>query len=344
MMSEQNAGLKAIQDPSWLRRETMGRFQLLTIDCDYLRPEFAAAYLLHDGQQAVFIEVNTTHAVPRLLDALHREGLTPSQVSWILVTHIHLDHAGGTAALAAACPRARIGAHPRAVPHLVDPTKLVASARAVYGEERFRVLYGEIAPIAPGRVKAFEDEASLKLASDWHFRFLHTRGHANHHFCILHEETRSVFTGDSFGVAYPALVARGAHTVPFVFPSTSPTDFDAEEALRTVDRIEKLGARAAYPTHFGALMEIGSAASQLRMSLQFSTQLLKEVSGAGFPHEQIEAHCQHEWESHLKVRLRTHGLNPEVVWEWVALDAELNAAGIAFRALKSKLPPGPMKP
>ena len=116
----------------------------MTIDCDYVLPQVACAYLRIQGDEAAFIETNTTHAVPKLLSTLAAEGMKPEQVRYVIITHVHLDHAGGTSALLAACPNATVLAHPRAARHLVDPEKLVASARAVYGEAKFDALYGKI--------------------------------------------------------------------------------------------------------------------------------------------------------------------------------------------------------
>src|SRR5690242_1066192 len=95
----------------------------VTIDCDYLHPRFAAAYLLRQGDRAAFIDNNTQYAVPRLLDSLKAEGLRPEQVDYVIITHVHLDHASGSAALMEACPNATLLAHPRAAPHMIDPSK-----------------------------------------------------------------------------------------------------------------------------------------------------------------------------------------------------------------------------
>src|SRR5690242_7173105 len=118
-----------------------------TIDCHYVMPNFAAAYLLADQGKAAFVDNNTTHSVPTLMNALKQRGLEPKDVQFIMVTHVHLDHAGGTSALATLCPNAVVLAHPRAAPHLIDPRKLVSSARAVYGDAIFDQLYGKIDPI-----------------------------------------------------------------------------------------------------------------------------------------------------------------------------------------------------
>ncbi|MEZ4384491.1 MAG: MBL fold metallo-hydrolase, partial [Nannocystaceae bacterium] len=120
-----------------------------TIDTLYLgNPRFAACFLLTEGERAAFVETNTNFAVPRLLEALRASGRRPEDVDYVIVTHVHLDHAGGASKLMAACPNATLLAHPRAAPHLIDPSKLVASARQVYGAERFAALYGEIEAIA----------------------------------------------------------------------------------------------------------------------------------------------------------------------------------------------------
>src|SRR5581483_4349213 len=113
----------------------------ITVDSD-LMPQFTACYLRLAGDECAFVEAHTSHALPKLLDALARAGRRPEQVRWVVVTHAHLDHAAGAGALLEACPRATLLAHPRAAKHLVSPDKLVQSATAVYGAERFRALYG----------------------------------------------------------------------------------------------------------------------------------------------------------------------------------------------------------
>jgi glyoxylase-like metal-dependent hydrolase (beta-lactamase superfamily II) len=243
--------------------------RLVTIDCEYMRPGLAAAYLRVQGNEATFVETNTAHAVPKLLAALAGEGLAPEQVRWVIVTHVHLDHAGGASALMRALPNATLLAHPRAARHLVDPSKLVASAEAVYGAARFEKLYGTIEPIDAGRVRSLDDGATVPLG-DATLRFLYTRGHANHHF-IVHDPAReAVFTGDAFGLVYPRLQRARR----FAFPSTSPTDFDAALAHASVDLVCSLGARRACLTHFGEIEDLDVVAAQLHRWLDLSGALV----------------------------------------------------------------------
>jgi glyoxylase-like metal-dependent hydrolase (beta-lactamase superfamily II) len=218
--------------------------QIRTIDCHYIRTGIAASFLVHDGGEGYFVEANTFHALPHLLKALDEEGLGRDRVRWIAVTHAHLDHAGGAFALLDACPQAKVLAHPRTARHLIDPDKLVLSAKKVYGEKTFAELYGDIRPIPADRVHPVEDGEEIPFQGSM-LRCIHTRGHANHHFCLVDPLLDGIFSGDSFGLAYPVLQRKGL----FIFPSTSPTDFDPDAALDTLDKIVNTGVRSVFLTH-----------------------------------------------------------------------------------------------
>ena len=300
--------------------------RLTTIDCEYVSPGLAAAYLRVQGDEAAFIETNTTHAVPLLLAALGAQQLDPAQVRYVIVTHVHLDHAGGASALMRACPSATLLAHPRAARHLIDPTKLVASARAVYGAERFDALYGAIEPIDAARVRSLDDGAEVALG-DATLRFIHTRGHANHHF-VVHDPARdTVFTGDTFGLVYPLLQRAGR----FAFPSTSPTDFDGQAALESVDRVLALGTRSACLTHFGEVDDLAFIAEQLRGWLRLSETLVGEAVGRS----DAEAFIHARLEAALLKSAEERGLVLDSAdHELLAFDLSLNAQGLAFAASK----------
>jgi len=299
---------------------------LTTVDCEYVSPGLAAAYLRVQGDEAAFLETNTTHAVPRLLGALADAGLSPAQVRYVVVTHVHLDHAGGASALMAACPNATLLAHPRAARHLIDPSKLVASARAVYGDARFDALYGAISPIDAARVQALDDGASVALG-DATLRVWHTRGHANHHF-VVHDEARdTVFTGDTFGLAYPRLQRAGR----FAYPSTSPTDFDADAALASLERILALGTRSACLTHFGEVADLHEVATQLREWLNLSDALVKEAAGR----TDAEAHLRARLAAEFQRRAEAIGLSLDAEDRaLIDFDLALNAQGLAVAASK----------
>src|SRR5579871_2343267 len=125
---------------------------IFAIDAEYLYPGHAAVHLIEHGGRAAFVDPGTRYSVPHLLGALDELGIARSAVDYVFLTHIHLDHAGGAGTLARQLPNARVILHPRGAPHMIDPGKVTAASIAVYGEERFRELYGEVEPIPAERV------------------------------------------------------------------------------------------------------------------------------------------------------------------------------------------------
>jgi glyoxylase-like metal-dependent hydrolase (beta-lactamase superfamily II) len=318
---------------------------IVTIDCDYLRPRFAASYLVHNRDEALFIDNNTAHSVPLLLQALSKAGLSPEQVKYIVITHVHLDHSGGSSLLMKECPRAQLLAHPRAAPHVIDPSRLIKGAQAVYGIEQFFRLYGAIEAIPAERVRAVADGEEVQLGEK-KLRFFFTRGHANHHMCVELSENgeKVVFTGDAFGLAYPDLQNGGL----FIFPSTSPTDFDAEEARKSVEMIVATGASQVFPTHFGGVKDLVGARKQLLEMIDFSEKLLDEARHLSLPDADLAAFCEQKIRAKMGDLLKTRGialqdrlsdLSNVTVSELLKLDIELNAQGLAHVAVKRRRPP-----
>lgn len=305
-----------------------------TIDTHYLgRSEFAAVYLLIENQRAIFFDNNTNAAVPGLLRALESRGLAPEQVEYLIITHVHLDHAGGTSAMARACPNATVLAHPRAAPHIIDPSKLVASAAAVYGKDEFQRLYGVIAGVPAERVRVMEDEESMQFGSR-ELRFLHTRGHANHHFCIHDSATQAIVCGDAFGLHYPALQRAGT----FAFPSTSPTDFEPELARASVQRLVDERPSCLYLTHYGAVTRIATAAGQLIRHLDFAERLRDQAAACDLADEALEGYCQARLQDYFSGLLDALGSlsHDATLRALIQLDIDLNAQGIAFAANKRR--------
>lgn len=304
--------------------------RVVTIDCDYTgKAGVAAAFLLIDGEEAAFVETNTNHAVPRLLAALDAEGLSVSQVRYVICTHIHLDHAGGAGTLMAACPEATLLMHPRAAPHAIDPSRIVAGASAVYGEERFAELYGTIEPVAAERVRALEDGATVPFGTG-ELTFLHTRGHANHHFCVLCGD--GIFTGDSFGIVYPALQQQGV----FAFPSTTPTDFDGPAAHASIDRILATGAKRAWLTHTGEQTELAQIAEQLHRQLADYEAVLDEADASELEGPALEAFCGGRIRALFDAEVAARGLTDHPDLDVLEIDIDLNGQGIAFAVKKRR--------
>lgn len=298
-----------------------------TIDTHYLGyPEFAAVYALQSQGEWTIVDTNTRFAIPRVVDALKKLGASPTSVRYIVVTHVHLDHSGGTAELLGLCPNATVLAHPRALKHLTDPSKLVESAQRVYGADQFSQLYGQIVPIASHRIRTVEDEERVDFGSS-RLRFLHTLGHAKHHVCCVWEETGEIFTGDAFGLRYPALSGGG----DFVFASSSPVDFDGPAALAVADRIRKLVPRAVYPTHYGKISDAVAACRDLKISIQNSIEISQVAFAEGLRGPALVQRLSADLHAWMESELRDRGVKlTSEQWKLLGLDIDLNAQGLAF--------------
>jgi glyoxylase-like metal-dependent hydrolase (beta-lactamase superfamily II) len=294
-----------------------------TIDAD-VTPRFTACYLRVAGDECAFLEAHTAHAVPRLLAALAHQGKKPEDVRWVVVTHAHLDHAAGASALLAACPRATLLAHPRAAKNLIEPAKLVEGAIAVYGEARFHELYGAVSPIPKERVRALDDGATFELGgatlTAWH-----TYGHAFHHFVVDDPATETVYTGDTFGLVYPALQTRGR----FALPSTSPTGFNAAEAVKSLAKVLSLGERFVCPTHFDAYEDQDAIAAQVRRFVARADAWVENAASGDESVDAMQARFASAWWGAIAEEAPHFGGDERAL---LALDVELNAQGLAYAA------------
>src|SRR5687768_12634612 len=198
---------------------------ITAVDTEYVRPQMDASHIVVSGGRAAIVDTGPNTAVPLILAGLAELGLSPADVDWLFLTHVHLDHAGGAGALMRALPNAVCVVHPRGAPHMIDPAKLISGTRAVYGDELYSRLYGEIFAVDASRLSIAQDGQRFTLR-DREFECVHTPGHALHHQAIVDRETDCIFTGDTFGLSYREFdTARGA----WIMPTTTPTQFDPEQ-------------------------------------------------------------------------------------------------------------------
>jgi glyoxylase-like metal-dependent hydrolase (beta-lactamase superfamily II) len=239
------------------------------IDSEYYSKDFAAIYLLKQKNKVIIIETGTNYSVPYVKEALSQIGLSFSDVSYVIPTHVHLDHAGGAGLLMMQCQNAALVVHPRGARHLIDPSKLVAGAKAVYGENKFKEYYGEIFPIDANRVIQADDNFILDFDGR-ELRFSDTPGHARHHFCIWDKATKSMFTGDTFGISYRDLDHQDEL---YILPSTSPVQFDPEALIQSINRIMEFKPERVCLTHFSAIKPTKKATNKLIESIHFVSNL-----------------------------------------------------------------------
>ena len=273
---------------------------IVTLDANYLRPGLVAIHLIIEQGHVAIIDTGTNQSVPSVLAELKGLGLTPGDVDYVIATHVHLDHAGAAGALMQNCPKAQLVAHPNGARHLIDPARLVAGSIAVYGQEHFTALYGEIMPVPAKRVIEAPDNFRL----DFHGRmltFIDTPGHARHHFCIHDARSECMFTGDTFGISYREFDVEGR---PFIFPTTTPVQFEPMALHASIDRILALEPEAAFLTHYGRVTNLPALAEPQHELIDEWCELTLAVPGAGAVRQ---AALEAELEKSLMTRLRHHG-------------------------------------
>ncbi len=295
------------------------------IDADLVRPRMASIHLLQSGERLALVDTGTGHSVPSVLDAIVARGRTPADVEWVVLTHIHLDHAGGAGALMQALPNARLLVHPRGARHMVDPSRLVASATSVYGEETMRETYGDILPIAAERVVESHDGMQLDFG-DRRWTVYDTPGHARHHHAIHDSTSNGIFTGDTFGLAYPDLAADGR---PFVIPTTTPVQFEPDAMRESVERLAALRPECLYLTHFGRVEGIPTLRDDLLRRLEAHVRLGREALRFDTAEERYKAVAE-DLQGYLLRELEAHGsrLAENDALALLAMDIDLNAQGI----------------
>jgi glyoxylase-like metal-dependent hydrolase (beta-lactamase superfamily II) len=300
---------------------------IVTLDAEYVRPGLAAVHLIVEQGHAAIIDTGTNNAVPQVLAALADLGVGAEAVDFVIVTHVHLDHAGAAGAFLAACPNARLVVHPRGARHMIEPAKLVQGSIAVYGEKAFRELYGEIVPVAAERVIEADDGFTLDF-NGRRLEFIDTPGHARHHYCIHDLTSNTLFTGDTFGISYREFDVEVGDTLrPFIFPTTTPVQFEPEALHASIDRLVARNAEAAYLTHYGRVEHLAALARPLHELIDAYVELALAASGEA---QARLATLKQAMSDLLLARLRQHGctLAEAVCRELLANDVDLNSQGL----------------
>ncbi len=298
---------------------------VFTVDALYYEPELAAIHLIREGDELAIVDTGTQFSVPQISSALDAMGLGFDAVRFIILTHIHLDHAGGASALMALCDNATLVVHAKGARHMAEPGKLIAGTIAVYGEAEFRKLYGEITSISAERIISPGDGDRLSMGAR-HFEFIDSPGHANHHFCVLDHKTNSVFTGDTLGIAYQAL-RDGDHA--FVMPTTTPVQFNPDALHASIDKVMARQPETLYYTHYSALQPNAQNIAGLHEQIDDYVMLTGQAAERGDDFEAVLAASLKQY-AVRRAQNELNNIDDATIEHWVQLDSTLSAQGLAF--------------
>jgi glyoxylase-like metal-dependent hydrolase (beta-lactamase superfamily II) len=295
------------------------------IDSGYHRPMLDAIHLLVEGDRAAIIDTGTNYSVPLVLAAMRQKGLAPEQVDYVILTHIHLDHAGGAGLFMRTFPNAMLTVHPRGARHMADPGKLVAGTVDVYGAEATRRMYGDILPVPTERILETPHASTIHLAGR-ELQFLDTPGHARHHVAIRDTRSGHIFAGDVFGLSYREMDQGGRQ---FIVPTSSPVQFDPAPYHRSVDLILKLKPEAVYVTHYSQIRDIQAKGAVLHRLIDAHAELGLREKDAG---PERSARLREGVKRIFLEEARRWGssLPDERILDIYSNDLELNAQGLGF--------------
>lgn len=297
-------------------------FGITCIDTGLGRKELAACYLMESDKRLAIIETGTGQTVPKIMALIAEKGFQPDAVDYVIITHVHLDHAGGASDLMQLLPNAKLVVHPRGARHMIDPSKLQAGAMAVYGEKKYYEQYGDLVPIPEDKIIIADDKFELSLAKR-RLTFLDTPGHAKHHFCIFDSESEGFFTGDTMGIVYKEL-SEGFGD--FVMPSTTPVQFDPQAMKTSIDRMMEFNPKRFFLTHYGMIENTLAHSTTLKQKIDEYVDFGEQFKNDPDRHKTLSEKLL----SLTLKQLREHGtaLTEAEQTALLMMDINLNAQGL----------------
>ena len=273
------------------------------------------------------VDTGPSPSVKHVKKGLETLGYSLDQVKYIIVTHVHLDHAGGAGLLLEECPNAKVVVHPRGARHLADPTRLVAGAKMVYGE-RFTELFNPVVAIPENRLLIKDEADTLEIGPACTLKFLDTPGHAKHHFSIYDPVSNGMFAGDTVGIRYEQLIRDG---VDLFLPSTSPNQFDPTSMRQAIDRMLTLDLNCIYYGHFGMTnnptVALRQVADWLDIFMEEADVVITERKG----HEVLAQRLFGRVREHLR---ELNVSDDHEVYGLIELDMQVSSMGILDYLLK----------
>ena len=297
---------------------------IFCFDANYIRNKFAAIHFIKQNNKVLIVDTATNHSAKRFLNTLHTMNIAPESVEWILLTHVHLDHAGGAGLLMRMCPNAQLAVHARGARHMVNPEALWASVVSVYGKEEAEKQYGQLIPVDENRIVAV-GEGEIISFQNRKLQIFDAPGHANHHIVIFDEESKSFFTGDAFGIAYPELTNEDGE---FIFISSTPTQFEPVKFDTTIKKIMEQKPQSCFLTHFSKIMNVEKNGYELLKQLDEYVTITQQTKNCESQQDQIreklfELLYKKLEKTNLSISRREFG-------NLLSLDLSLNAQGLEY--------------
>ena len=298
------------------------------LDSGFFRKRLDAIHLIVEDGRAAIVDTGINASVPLLLEALSTKGLRPEDVDFIMLTHIHLDHAGGASQLMRLMPNAKLVVHPRGARHMADPSKLWAATVEVYGLDVATRNYGDIIPIAKERIIETPHEFTLDFRGRT-FTFYDTPGHAKHQVAIHDARTGHVFVGDTCGLAYTEVETDGRR---FAFPTSSPSQFEPDALHRSLDLIASLAPEAIYVTHYAQIRDVPRIIGDLHRLIDAHVDMARKVAATGVTGDARQARLMDGMAQIILGERDRQGwrLSDAEVLDVFIIDHELNAQGLSI--------------
>jgi glyoxylase-like metal-dependent hydrolase (beta-lactamase superfamily II) len=276
-----------------------------------------AGYLIR-GERPCLVETGTAPSAPLVRDALAALGVGPADLATVVVTHIHLDHAGGTGDIAAMFPAAEVVVHELGARHLADPSRLMASARVVYGDE-LDVLFGTLAPTPAARIRAVEQTGVVDLGGGRRLDSHHSPGHARHHVGLVDSVSGDLYVGDAAGIYI--------QETGDMRPATPPPDFDLDTALASLDTFAALQPTRLLFSHFGPVTAVAETLARSAAEIRVWVEETRRARRAGTDLDHAAAMVAER--TRQRYAVLAAGADPDIAAKYDRISgAQANVAGI----------------
>lgn len=282
--------------------------------------ERTGIYVIQETELTI-VETGPSPSHRYIEEGLQALGYSLEDIRYIILTHIHLDHAGGAGRLLEKCPNAMVIVHEKGFRHMADPSRLIAGAKMVY-KDQYTTFFDPVYPVAEKRMRAVVEGDSLQIGPNCLLQFWDTPGHANHHLGIYDPISNGMFVGDTVGIRYEQLIADG---ISFYLPSTSPNQFNPSAMLHAIERMKAKELSVLYFGHYGASLEVNQVYQQVEQWLGI---FMAEAHAVFEENGSAEILAERLMRRVIKNLRAMDVPDDHRVYEMIAVDLEVSAMGL----------------